>query len=195
VLFAAVGAVGIPVKDGLFSVANVPTLLAICAIVYAVVANCAVLVPSEAVGAVGIPVNAGLFSGAKLPPPPPISTPFTYIAVALMVPMPCAPPVAPAIVNPPTTGRDACRMPLTEKLRSPVALLDSPVPNLVAKEIPGTPTVPMAKFIGSVAIDTESNLVATAVEIFPNSISYAAPKIVLLGSVAGRKSLGVKNVV
>jgi hypothetical protein len=46
-----------------------------------------------------------------------------------------------------------------------------------------------------IAVVLPSYLVVIAVDILPNSTSYAAPNIVLLGSVGGSESLGVKKVV
>ena len=64
VLTAAVGAVGVPVRDGELSGARFAVSAAISAFTNAVVATCVVLVPWIAVGATGVPVKVGDNVGA-----------------------------------------------------------------------------------------------------------------------------------
>ena len=61
----AVGAVGIPVRDGLSRVPGADaTIPATADATNAVVASCVVFVPTDAVGALGVPVRDGLASDA-----------------------------------------------------------------------------------------------------------------------------------
>lgn len=97
------------------------------------------------------------------------------------------PPVVPEIVNWATA--------LVDSTRSPEPSEDNPAPLSPVKVTLGVLALPKANAIGPAANAAASNLLSIAVDILPNSTSYAAPNIVLAGFDGGRESLGVKNVV